>query len=230
MWLDKPPLLLDTQPLMHRSAHVSSDRVSAPRLPRISAVSPGAGSLAGGAVLTVHGSGFGSAATALRVSIAGSKCIVLEESLTHGDRFVCRVSAAASASGDASSGAQHESEWLGERGARWRLHSAGSTGSSDTPGSSDTSELLLDNFALPAAWGPQPQGEASSFLEGWFEPPVSGDVSFLLHSSVQAKLHWSGSEVLSTRVGSNAFGQLRVPLICLRSLRISPHSPFGSPL
>ena len=148
-------------------------------------------------MLTVQGSGFGSQAAALRVSIAGRTCDVSDESLTHGDRFTCRVGAAAGAGGGAGSGAQPAGEWLGERGARWRLSFAGSTDGGSP------SELLLDSFALPTAWGSQPQGEAFSLLEGWFEPPVSGEVSFFLRSDAQAKLYWSGSEVRGTRQGSN---------------------------
>ena len=45
-------------------------------LPRVSSVSPRAGSAAGGTELTVFGSGFGSTLDLVRVTAAGASCVI----------------------------------------------------------------------------------------------------------------------------------------------------------
>ena len=67
---------------------------------------------------------------------------------------------------------------LSERGARWQW--------SGTAGD----HVLLDSFDAP--W--TTTSETAAIIEGWFEAPATGSVSFLMRRDAIGSLRWSGNE------------------------------------
>ena len=56
------------------------------------------------------------------------------------------------------------------------------------------SELLLPTFATRRGWTEIVADGSTTHLDGWFEPPSDGDVTFLLKLDAISALHWSGNE------------------------------------
>ena len=138
-------------------------------LPRITRISPRNGSLAGGTHLTIGGDGFGSEPSALSVMVGDAVCAVTSIEV---DGVRCRI--------EAQSASSPIAPRYGERGA---MHEW-----SDAAGL--PKRRLLGAMETPLAWEAMPSG---SSLTGWFEPPLSGEVSFLLRTDTEATLHWSNS-------------------------------------
>ena len=210
--------------------------------PRIAAISPTQGSLAGGTDLTISGSGFGSVADNLAVEAAGLPCDVSQITPS---AVYCRTRAnirplsqtLAPYRATPTSDIGSLGSFASERGVRWQWGSS-------------ASELLLPAFAAPhssvRSWalpvpGPQPSTAPPSsqpppppssqwpelassgspqVLEGWFEAPVTAPVSFVLPLDAAATLRWSGNatahaaEVLAqvTAATVQPFSSVRVEL------------------
>ena len=158
-------------------------------LPRISEIKPRFGSTAGGSDVTIYGVGFGSSSTDVSISVGGASCPVtsMTELAIH-----CRVKALTPSMGyetpplalDAQLrlGLPLLNSYPAERGVRWQW--------------SATGEMLLPTFATPDGWSEIAPVGTHSYLEGWFEPPASIAVSFMLRLDQLATLHWSSNETV----------------------------------
>ena len=150
--------------------YATGDMFDAELLPRVFSVEPRSGSLAGGATVTIYGSGFGSTADLLHVTVAGASCNVTDLTPAY---LRCAVQPMAP---NASISAAYPSE----RGFNWAR-----------PGESvDPMDLLVTEggFAAPYALS------NTSFLEGYFEPPLSCEYSFMIHQHSHAELYWSSDD------------------------------------
>ena len=155
--------------------------------PRITSVSPRTGSLGGGTDLTIEGVGFGSDAAQLRVLAGDEPCAItsVTESAIH-----CRLASLSSTAAaqklstppTPTSSLGLLASHPGERGARWQWSSSGS--------------MLLPSFEAP--W--TATSASAQVIEGWFEAPFSGTVSFLLRRDTVATLKWSGSATAAASV------------------------------
>ena len=138
--------------------------------PRITAVSPSLGSLAGGTDLTIEGTGFGSDPAALAIEVAGLPCAV---STITSAALYCRLAANPAATAPArptpTTGLGNGLASLpGERGARWQW----AAGDRSNPKGS----LLVPSFSVPthcaAGCDDIAAGGTAMVVEGWFEAPV----------------------------------------------------------
>ena len=153
--------------------------------PRISSISPRWGSLAGGTEITIKGIGFGNEPTGLSVVAAGEPCDVHTVTET---AIYCRTPAlnatvmALAAPPTPTSAVGSLASHVGERGVRWQYAATG--------------DVLVPSFEAP--WTATSSGD--QVLEGWFEAPITGSVSFLLRRDATAALHWSGSAVAAKSI------------------------------
>ena len=145
---------------------------------RISAISPRAGSLAGGSDLTVYGTGFGSNLADVHVTAAGAPCTVT--AMQEG-AVLCRVASAfeGHAADDGASSfvlpaAAISTSFPGERGVRWSWASGSGAGGGNAAG-----EMLLPSFQVPI-WSEIAGAGSTTRVEGWFEPPQTANYTFLL--------------------------------------------------
>ena len=138
--------------------------------PRITAVSPSLGSLAGGTDLTIEGTGFGSDPAALAIEVAGLPCAV---STITSAALYCRLAANPAATAPArptpTTGLGNGLASLpGERGARWQWAAGGR--------SNPKGSLLVPSFSVPthcaAGCDDIAAGGTAMVVEGWFEAPV----------------------------------------------------------
>ena len=150
-------------------------------VPRITAVSPRLGSLAGGTDVTITGAGFGSDSAALDVLVGGVPCAV---SSMHLDGVVstltCRVAYRPP-------GADGVAPMAAGRGARW---------------SSGGTQMLLADLST-RAWASGLDGGGGATVEAWFEAPHTGAVSFLLPKDATGTLSiaadpWATPTTLAT--------------------------------
>ena len=142
--------------------------------PRISSISPLHGSLAGGADLTIVGTGFGADPTSLTIDVGHLSCQVTEV-LTSGVRcrLVSHPDATPPVRPTPTAALGELGSIPGERGVRWQW----------IPTEPNvTSSLLLPSFQIPAGcvvgcsagWPEVVDSGASQVLEGWFEAPLTG--------------------------------------------------------
>ncbi|KOO31606.1 fibrocystin [Chrysochromulina tobinii] len=144
-------------------------------LPRISSIYPKEGSLAGGTDLTIVGTGFGSDTAALRINVGSASCAVT--SITDVALY-CRIEPLSSGLAEPPVAIGTMKSSPGERGARWQW----ATGK----------HVLLPSFATPVDWT---EAGTTTFIDGWFEAPVDGEVTFMLRQDAVSKLYWSGSDI-----------------------------------
>ena len=185
-------------------------------VPRIASVLPARGSLAGGADLTLYGTGFGSHVGNLSVVVDGALCVT---SLISEYALYCRVqplgSWAARLPGSIDSRTDPKPsalptpppghtagalEWASslqshpsERGARyaWQRADGGGHEAILTPQFGiDPGHMALRRTADDAT---------AIVAEAWFEAPRDGEVSFLLRLDAAATLEWSGNETATVR-------------------------------
>lgn len=181
--------------------------------PRIHSVTPHAISAAGGALLTIAGTGFGASAADLDVRAAGAACTV--HALVDGE-IICKLGDIPGAAGSADTAAAATAlgpPYVGERGVGWHWWSY----PADTDPAPDTSVLAvlralasfpgtpagggepLPDFALPTGGGGCLTAArcAGSRLSGWLIAPVTADYSFVLRADSEAQLSWSGNQSAS---------------------------------
>ena len=160
-------------------------------VPRITHIVPTLGSLVGGTDLTIYGSGFGYAVEDLvvRVGETAAACVVSRISEV---AVFCRVQPLGDWAADISGSAP----WVGTpalplAGASLASHVSERGVRYAPPGGS---AVLFNDFFVSAQAtlqaGAQPNSVA--MLEGWFESPFNGSVTFLLNHGSHAKLYWSG--------------------------------------
>jgi len=185
-------------------------------LPRISEIVPSEGSLAGGTDLTIFGTGFGADTTALRILVGSASCAVT--SVTKA-AIQCRMEELSNGLDQPPVAIGSARSSPGERGARWQL--------------ANGKVMLLPSFATDFGWVPgqlNSQGSVISpdwtganaagtttFVDGWFEAPVDGDVTFMLRQDVVSKLFWSGSAAASrTTMLANVASVMQPPVLVER--------------
>lgn len=185
-------------------------------LPRISEIVPSEGSLAGGTDLTIFGTGFGADTTALRILVGSASCAVT--SVTKA-AIQCRMEELSNGLDQPPVAIGSARSSPGERGVRWQL--------------ADGKIMLLPSFATDFGWVPgqlNSQGSVISpdwtganaagtttFVDGWFEAPVDGDVTFMLRQDVVSKLYWSGSAAASrTTMLANVASVMQPPVLVER--------------
>ena len=137
--------------------------------PRITAVKPSLGSLAGGTDLTIEGTGFGSDPAALAIEVAGLPCAVSTITSPLYCRLAAKPAATAPARPTPTTGLGNGLASLpGERGARWQW----AAGDRSNPKGS----LLVPSFSVPthcaAGCDDIAAGGTAMVVEGWFEAPV----------------------------------------------------------
>ena len=121
-------------------------------VPRITAVSPRLGSLAGGTDVTITGAGFGSDSAALDVLVGGVPCAVSSMDLDGVvSTLTCRVAYRPA-------GAEEVAPMAAGRGARWR---------------SGGTQMLLADLST-RAWASSLDGGGGATVEAWFEAPHTG--------------------------------------------------------
>ena len=162
--------------------YATGDRFQAELLPRIKDISPRSGSTAGGADVTISGTGFGSMSSVLDIVVGGAACVV--KSITEA-AVICRVVSlsAPPIAPRSTLGSDGLVSYAGERGARWQWSASG--------------QKLLAAFATPKGWNEVATPGETSHVEAWFEPPTDCDVTFLLRLDGVSKLYWSGNETAS---------------------------------
>jgi hypothetical protein len=131
--------------------------------------------LAGGTDLTIVGTGFGSDTAALRINVGSASCAVT--SITDVALY-CRIEPLSSGLAEPPVAIGTMKSTPGERGARWQW----ATGK----------HVLLPSFATPVDWT---EAGTTTFIDGWFEAPVDGEVTFMLRQDAVSKLYWSGSDI-----------------------------------
>ena len=169
----------------------------APRLydvevvPRVSSVAPAAVSPAGGATLTIRGSGFGARLADLAVTAAGAPCTptALTEDEIRCEMAVDRGRTAAAERATMAS--------VGDRGARLEWWSIDPAAAGDTlelatlralpayPHEPTGTALLPDMRVHAPCWAERCAG---SRLSGWFTAPRGGEYSFMLSADAEAEL------------------------------------------
>ena len=183
--------------------YATGDPFYAELLPVITGVAPRLGSLAGGADLTISGTGFGSVSADLKITVGNATCAVT--AITP-EALHCRVqplvapingwteNPPANPAGQAfvrQGLVSHPSQ----RGVRFQWRDDG-TGTEHSHGGSGT--MLLSDFSAPLDYE---LGKAGSkgYVEGWFESPVTGGVTFFLSldAGAGATLQWSGNDTVA---------------------------------
>lgn len=181
--------------------------------PRVLSVTPSVGSLAGGADLTIQGTGFGADASSLNIEVGGLPCDVTQ---LKPSGVQCRLgfhsSGASPARPTPTAAVGALGSFVGERGVRWQWGASGGkpSGSMLLP----AFEMPLDCASgCPAGWSELGSDGASQVLEGWFEAPVTATYHFLVRTDVASVLSWSSNETAAPAevLASVALADLHLP-------------------
>jgi hypothetical protein len=183
----------------------TGDPFYAELLPVITGIAPRIGSLAGGADLTIFGTGFGSQFANLIITV-GNGSATCQVTTISPDALHCRVeplSAPANGWTEPAPINDQGQAWIrqgltshpSQRGVRfqWRDDGTGTEHSHRGSGS-----VLLDDFSAALDYEAGRAG-SKAYVEGWFEAPMDMDVSFVLRldAGAGATLQWSGNETVT---------------------------------
>ena len=174
-------------------------------LPVITGIEPRKASLAGGADLTIYGTGFGSEYNNLAITV-GNGSATCHVTTVSPSALHCRVAPLQASSNkwtepppmnaDAQARLQQSlTSYPSQRGVRFQWRDDG-LGTEHSHGASGT--MLLDDFSAPLDYEAGKAG-SKAYVEGWFEAPMDMDATFFLRIDPGAggTLHWSGNETVS---------------------------------
>ena len=180
-------------------------------MPRIASVTPTSISPAGGALLTIAGTGFGANSSDLVVSAAGAACTV--RGIVDG-AIICKLGDLPPADPATAVGETPGAPFVGERGVGWHWwrHAADADPAPDSTSLATLKSLVafpqapsgggapLSDFAMPSLGGLGGHGCgamprcAGSRLSGWLLAPVSAQYSFVVRADAEAELWWSSNQ------------------------------------